>query len=177
MLCHGQTWPLNCARSGAWPKTVPPIRPTREEYHVCAQVRQCVLLQDKGQTKRCARALPACLPACLGPQAGRGILEPRLCFEVPLYIRDATERECVERVQRDEAVLLVKDLRFVGVRRDRPRGVVEVRLSASAGDRAARVPSCIALGGVNARNTRVDELRLVLCGAQAREDVACVVPI
>lgn len=162
MLCRGQTWPLNCA---IWrrPQAVPPIRPTRE--HLCG----CRSPVGGAAQRHTYGVRPAVA------RSRRGILEPWLRAKVLLYIRHAPDRKCVVWVQRHEAILLVKNLRVVQVRRDRPRAG-KVRLVANAEHRAARVP-CIALGGVDARDTRADQFRLVLCVAQSRKNVACVIPI
>jgi len=108
-------------------------------------------------------------------RSGREILESWLRVEVPFDVRHATERNCVERVQRHEAILLVKYLCFTEVRRDRPRRG-EIRLPTTTEHRTALAP-CIALVGVNARKACADQLRLVLCGTQSRQDVACVITI
>lgn len=105
----------------------------------------------------------------------REILEPWFRVEVSLYVHHASDRQCIEWVQWHQAILFVKNLRIVEVRRDRPRGS-QVRLLALVELRRARLP-CSERGGVDSRSSRVDQPRLVLCGAQAREDVACVIPI
>jgi hypothetical protein len=155
MLCHGQSWPLNCAERNRL-QIVPPSRPIRELYVGAA--RQINLRRPPGLAR-----------------SGREILEPCFRVEVPLHVRHATDWNSVEWVQRHEAISLVKYLLFVQVRRDRPRAG-EVRLPNFVDYRTAGV-SCIALVVVNASNICVDQLRLMLCGTQSRQDVACVITI
>ena len=167
---HVTIRPTCCAMGKRGRRTVRSGEYFRRVLRFALHEKSCVCKSPVGAAKRKnirrARALA---------HSGRGILEPCLRLEVPLYIRHATDRKCVERVQRHNAILFVKNPRFVQARRDRPR-CTKVRLPASTEHRTARVP-CIALGGVNARSVRVDQLRLVLSGAQARKNVACVIPI
>lgn len=163
MLCDGE-------KRGEQEERDPPLK----KKHVCCNLGGLITMSQHGRTGQDRTGAKV-----LG---GGKSLEPLFRVKVGLDVRHALAGDRVDGMQWHESILLVKHLHLIEVRRNGPRRGIENR-SRRRLDIIRLLPCCCCCCGSSggsrtcAPRNRSRELPLVLCAAQARQHVTCVVRV